>query len=363
MKSKSLVTSFFVAALFLFAIQAVAQQPEYSPNPDRMGQHQGTMAGMGPGMAGMSHNSVTMAEMSAMHELIVNHDRIERSVTNLLDGIRTVTESDDPRIAKLIKDHVASMDQRVSTKSDPGLPIESQALHSILRNGEKVQTTIETTEKGSIVIQTSTDPQTVASLQQHASEVSDLVKGGMAAMHSAMMKNNGGMMQGSMMHGHMMRAPNGEAAAPESQGQTPVAQSHDQHHANVNARGDQAMGFDHSKTTHHFLLKTDGGVIQVEANKPKDTQSRELIRNHLTHISHAFAAGDFSDPLAVHDKYPDGIPVMQRLKGEIRYTFEETPQGGRVLIKTANPQALDAIHQFLEFQIKDHQTGDGVIVN
>ena len=46
-------------------------------------------------------------------------------------------------------------------------------------------------------------------------------------------------------------------------------QVHAQHHDDINKRGDQVMGFDHLKTTHHFLLRPDGGVIQVEANDPK----------------------------------------------------------------------------------------------
>jgi hypothetical protein len=135
------------------------------------------------------------------------------------------------------------------------------------------------------------------------------------------------------------------------------------HHSMVMQHGEQAMGFSQTQTTHHFFLTKDGGVIQVEANDPKDTQNRDLIRTHLGHITQAFAAGDFSDPLAVHDKYPDGVPEMQRLKGEIRYTFEQTPQGGRVTIKTTNPQALQAVYQFLRFQITDHQTGDSLNVN
>jgi hypothetical protein len=120
------------------------------------------------------------------------------------------------------------------------------------------------------------------------------------------------------------------------------------------------MGFSQTETTHHFFLKKDGGVIQVEANDPKEAQNRDLIRTHLAHIAQAFAAGDFSDPLAVHDKVPDGVPVMERLKGDIRYTFEQTPQGGRVVVSTANMQALDAIHQFLRFQVSEHQTGDSL---
>ena len=213
-KAQRLIAMLLFAALSIFVIQAVAQQSEHNPNPN-MAQHQGMMMRHGMGMMGMSHDSRTMAEMAAIHQLIANHDRIKRSVTNLPDGIRTVTESDDPQIAKVIKEHVASMDQRVRTKNDPGLPIESPALRSILRNGDKVQTTIETTEKGAVVIQTSTDPETVAALQQHASEVSDLVQGGMAAMHSAMMKNGGGMMQRGMHGGMMGHVPNGGTPNPQ----------------------------------------------------------------------------------------------------------------------------------------------------
>jgi hypothetical protein len=65
-------------------------------------------------------------------------------------------------------------------------------------------------------------------------------------------------------------------------------------HAQMNERGEHAMGFSQTATTHHFLLKPDGGVIQVEANNPKDTSSRDNIRMHLGHIAKMFADGDFN---------------------------------------------------------------------
>ena len=34
-------------------------------------------------------------------------------------------------------------------------------------------------------------------------------------------------------------------------------------HSEMMKRGDHAMGFSHEKTTHHFLLLTDGGGIEV----------------------------------------------------------------------------------------------------
>lgn len=168
------------------------------------------MQGMGPDMTG--HDAATMAQMGDIHELFVNHDRITRTVTNLPDRIRTVTESEDPRIAQLLKDHVATMRQRVDTGNNPGLPIESKALHSIFQNYEKIETKVEMIERGVVVIQTSTDPTTVAALQQHASEVTDFVNDGMAAMRTAMMRNAGGMMQPGMHGGMMRNMPNGGAA-------------------------------------------------------------------------------------------------------------------------------------------------------
>ena len=71
-----------------------------------------------------------------------------------------------------------------------------------------------------------------------------------------------------------------------------------------------------------------------------------------------FSKGDFSLPMFIHDQVPPGVPVMKEKRSEITYSFETLSAGGRVRIKTMNPQALEAIHTFLRFQIQDHHTGD-----
>ena len=43
-------------------------------------------------------------------------------------------------------------------------------------------------------------------------------------------------------------------------------QAQDAHHATVESHGDQAMGFPHDKTTHHFRMMSDGGAIEVTVN-------------------------------------------------------------------------------------------------
>lgn len=130
------------------------------------------------------------------------------------------------------------------------------------------------------------------------------------------------------------------------------------HGAGVAARGDRGMGFDHTRTTHHFRLSVGGGAIEVTANDPSDAESRDQIRMHLAHIEKMLAAGDFSIPMFVHDTVPPGVTTMKRLASAIRYRYKEFPLGGKVTIETSDVSARDAVHDFLRFQITDHETGD-----
>jgi len=145
---------------------------------------------------------------------------------------------------------------------------------------------------------------------------------------------------------------------PESQTECPMHAAHTQ----MNERGEKGMGFSQTATTHHFLLKPNGGVIQVEANDSANATNRNEVRMHLGHIAKAFQNGDFDIPMFVHDTVPPGVPDMKRLRKDIQYSFEETPNGGRVVISSASKEAVEAIHRFLRFQIEEHKTGDPVDV-
>jgi len=136
------------------------------------------------------------------------------------------------------------------------------------------------------------------------------------------------------------------------------AQEAEKHHCDMIARGNQGMGFDADKTTHHFFINPAGGTIEVSANDPADSTSRDAIQHHLQHIAQRFKEGDFDIPAFVHDQVPPGVPVMKRLKADITYEYVATERGGRVEISTKNPEALAAIHEFLRFQIEEHRTGD-----
>ena len=130
------------------------------------------------------------------------------------------------------------------------------------------------------------------------------------------------------------------------------------HHSQVNEHGDHVMGFSHEKTTHHFELHYDGGAIDVRANDAKDLDSRNQIRTHFRHIARMFASGNFDAPMLVHSTAVPGTATMIRLKDQIRWNPAKTPQGARINITADNKAALDAVHEFLRFQISDHDTGD-----
>jgi hypothetical protein len=141
---------------------------------------------------------------------------------------------------------------------------------------------------------------------------------------------------------------------------TAAAQQASAHHDAVNKRGDMAMGFDHSKTAHHFILRPYGGDIDVSANDAADHSSRDRIRHHLSMIQKMFSAGDFSDPMFIHGRVPPGVPAMKA--GHVTYAYSTTPNGARIKISSRDEKTIAAIHDFLKFQIADHETGDPLTV-
>jgi len=142
----------------------------------------------------------------------------------------------------------------------------------------------------------------------------------------------------------------------------PKAYGEESHHEGVVKRGDEVMGFSHEKTTHHFRLYADGGAIEVTANQAEDMESREEIHSHLGRIVTMFAAGNFSAPMLIHAQNPPGTAEMKRLRDTIQYKLETTEKGASIRITSKDGNAVRAVHEFLRFQITDHQTGDSTEV-
>lgn len=154
-----------------------------------MGNH---MAHDEANMPMLNGKDTSESEVADLRAMFTDHSKITRSVTNLPNGIRTLTETDDDALRSALVAHVSGMINRVEEKRDPQIPIQSPTLDLLFDHPELITTTIEATDKGVAVIQTSDDPEMVTALQTHAAEVSDLAARGMEAAHEAMMKRMSG---------------------------------------------------------------------------------------------------------------------------------------------------------------------------
>jgi len=136
-----------------------------------------------PGLRGANASQTESDELAVMFE---NFDTITREVTNLPNGIRTVTLSSDEDVMAVLVSHIVGMVDRVRRSDDPQIFIQSPTLDILFANGAEMQSQIEVTEEGIVVVRTSTDPDVVAALHIHAAEVSDMADRGMQAVHDAM---------------------------------------------------------------------------------------------------------------------------------------------------------------------------------
>lgn len=142
----------------------------------------------------------------------------------------------------------------------------------------------------------------------------------------------------------------------------PRGMSHDEHLEQMKKdealkqRGADAMGFDQDATTHQFELAATGGSIEVTARDNAEAEVIAQVRSHLQAIAREFAHGDFGKPIETHAELPPGVSLMQKYAPFIQYQYAPLPRGGVVRIRTADVEALRAVHEFLRYQMKEHRT-------
>lgn len=124
--------------------------------------------------------------------------------------------------------------------------------------------------------------------------------------------------------------------------------------AALQARGHEAMGVDQYTSQHRFEPLPDGGRIELQRDTG-DTTGVATIRAHMRDIAGRFSRGDFSIPGFVHAQEVPGTRVMAEKKPAITYEARDLAGGGEVRIRTADPDAVAAIHEFLAFQRGDHR--------
>src|SRR6266511_1574623 len=102
----------FALAVLVPVLAVAGEAPQPRPPEDSGGSGM-----MNDGMGGMMGGS--MKEMSAIHGLLSDHTKIERSVEDIPNGVQTITTSQDPQVTALIREHVWQMKERI----EQGRPI------------------------------------------------------------------------------------------------------------------------------------------------------------------------------------------------------------------------------------------------
>ncbi len=133
------------------------------------------------------------------------------------------------------------------------------------------------------------------------------------------------------------------------------AASNDSAFAAIQERGKAVMGVDQYASQHRFTQLPEGGRITL-ALDPADTAGVTTIRTHMSDVARRFSQGDFALTSMVHAPVVPGTAEMAGGSDRIRYSVENVPGGATLWIQTRDPELVKAIHEFLEFQSRDHRS-------
>lgn len=105
-------------------------------------------------------------DMETFQFLLRHREEITRKVTELPDGVETLTESENPEVVGKLRDHVEAMHKRLKT----GQPIHMRdsLFRAVFQHADQIDMKLEETPKGLQVRETSQDPYVVKLIQAHA---------------------------------------------------------------------------------------------------------------------------------------------------------------------------------------------------
>jgi hypothetical protein len=115
-------------------------------------------------------------DRDVFHFLLSNKDKITRTVTELADGVETVTESSDPAIVAKIQEHVAAMYRRV--ENNQPIRMRDPLFREVFNHADKIKMELANTTGGICVKETSDDEYVVKLIREHAKVVSGFVEYG-----------------------------------------------------------------------------------------------------------------------------------------------------------------------------------------
>ena len=104
-------------------------------------------------------------DQAVFHRLLALHERIQRELEYLPNGVRARTRADDPEIVALLHDHVPSMKQRL--EENFGLRFWDPAFAELFAQHGKIRMELTLLPDGVLIEETSDDPNVVTLIQAH----------------------------------------------------------------------------------------------------------------------------------------------------------------------------------------------------
>jgi hypothetical protein len=121
--------------------------------------------------------------MADAHTLVFNHESIHRTVEEIPGGIKSITTTDDPELIAVLHRHPTDMDARL----DAGYMVRcwDPLFAELGARHEEIELQVTPMERGVEVTCTSEDPEVVKLIRAHAAKVSDMAERGPVAMREA----------------------------------------------------------------------------------------------------------------------------------------------------------------------------------
>ncbi|MGR8931602.1 MAG: aspartate carbamoyltransferase, partial [Gammaproteobacteria bacterium] len=95
--------------------------------------------------------------------------------------------------------------------------------------------------------------------------------------------------------------------------------------------------------------------MQIVAKSANDSQQIILMRQYLRQTAEEYSKGDFSSTERFHGTDMPGLAQMKGAKrNEITYEYRALPDGGQIVFSTKEPRLLDALHAWIDAQIREH---------
>ncbi|HEX8926526.1 MAG TPA: hypothetical protein VF786_12080 [Terriglobales bacterium] len=115
---------------------------------------------------------------------------------------------------------------------------------------------------------------------------------------------------------------------------------------------------DESKIERHYWLLKNGGAIEMVCKAPCDSSTQATIQQYLDALAKSFEKGSFEAEFVTGTTAPVSLANLKKLRDEVTFHAASSDVGYSLRMLTVNPQARDAIYDFMRYEITNRKTGD-----